>query len=253
MTLCDFFKRCPKVAVALSGGVDSVYLMNEAKACGADVRAYFVKTEFQPEFELRDAHLAAKAAEVPLCVISFSVLDDENTVKNGEDRCYYCKRAIMQIITATAKSDGYDVICDGTNASDDISDRPGYRALGELSVISPLRICGISKAEVRKRAKAMGLSVWNKPSYACLATRIPQNERITEDTLRKTENAEDYLRNLGFSDFRVRVSRGNAKVELCSKDRELALLNMKKLEEELKKYYLTVLFDLEARNEKLFD
>ena len=99
----------------------------------------------------------------------------------------------------------------------------------------------------------MGLSVWNKPSYACLATRIPQNERITEDTLRKTENAEDYLRNLGFSDFRVRVSRGNAKVELCSKDRELALLNMKKLEEELKKYYLTVLFDLEARNEKLFD
>lgn len=253
MTLKQFFKTHKKVAVALSGGADSVFLMHMAKKYGAHVRAYFAKTEFQPEFELSDAKRAANDAGVDLCVIDFSALDDEKVRENGAERCYYCKRGIMQIIRATAMSDGYDVICDGTNASDDVDDRPGYRALSELSILSPLKLCGITKDEVRALSRSEGLFVWDKPAYACLATRVCKGEMITREKLNAVECAESFLRGLGFSDFRVRISGETAKLEICSCDVERLAKYRTQILSELKKYYSFVLLDMEVRDERLSD
>lgn len=253
MTLERFFKENKKVAIALSGGVDSVYLMHMAKKYGADVTCYFAKTEFQPDFELSDARREADSAGAQLCVLSFSALEDENVIGNTPERCYFCKRGIMQIIRAMSQSDGYDILCDGTNASDDVCDRPGFRALGELSVISPLRMCGLTKEEIRRLAKEEGISVWDKPSYACLATRIATGEEITPQKLSDIDKAESFLFSLGFSDFRVRVKNGTAKLEVSAKDFEkLADLRCVILSE-LKKYYGSVTADLEARDEKFPD
>ncbi|MBE6965851.1 MAG: ATP-dependent sacrificial sulfur transferase LarE [Ruminococcaceae bacterium] len=247
MTLAQFFSEHKNVGIALSGGVDSIYLMYSAVSCGADVRAYFAKTEFQPESELCDAAEAAERLSVPLRVIEFSVLEDENIVKNGEDRCYFCKRGMMDRIAAAANEDGCEIICDGTNASDDVSERPGFRALGEFSVVSPLRICGMTKEEIRNSARDAGIRVWDKPSYSCLATRIKQGEKITQEKIARVNEAEKELFSLGFSNFRVRLGTDEAKLELSKKDTQLYRQNQKETEKVLKKHFNCVIVELEAR------
>ncbi len=247
MTLAEFFTEHKNVGIALSGGVDSIYLMYATTSCGASVRAYFVKTEFQPESELRDAQTAAEELSVPLRIIDFSVFEEQNIVKNGVDRCYFCKRAMMERIVASAREDGCVVICDGTSASDDISDRPGFCALRELSVVSPLRICGIPKEEIRENARIAGLSVWDKPSYSCLATRIKSGELITEQKLSRVNEAEKYLFSLGFSNFRVRLSEQEATLELSKKDTLRFFKNQKKIGIMMQKYFDLVIVEPEAR------
>lgn len=247
MTLAQFFSEHKNIGIALSGGVDSIYLMYMAVTCGANVRAYFAKSEFQPESELRDAAEAAEKLGAALRVIDFSVLGDENIVKNGEDRCYFCKRGMMERIAAAARDDGCEIICDGTNASDDVSERPGFRALGELSVISPLRICGLTKEAIRKNARDAGISVWNKPSYSCLATRIKREEKITKEKISRVNEAEKELFSLGFSNFRVRCGTEEAKLELSKKDTQLYRQNQKVIEKVLKKYFGCVIVEPEAR------
>jgi len=197
--------RAPGIAVAYSGGVDSSYLLYAAKAAGCDVRAYFVKSQFQPEFEYRDAMCFTQALDVPLTVESLDILCDPNVAQNPPDRCYHCKTAILSKIRELAREDGIDVLCDGTNADDDETDRPGMRALREQGVISPLRACGITKAEIRRLSKQAGLFSSDKPSYACLATRVPTGTAITEELLGRIERAENALFDMGFSDFRVRI------------------------------------------------
>ena len=113
-----------------------------------------------------------------------------------------------------ALSDGYTVLLDGTNASDEAGDRPGMRALRELKVRSPLRLCGLTKDEIRRRSKDAGLFTWDKPAYACLATRIPTETAIDRETLHHVEAAEAALSQLGFRDFRVRVFHGAARIQL---------------------------------------
>ena len=149
-------------------------------------------------------------------VIEVDVLTYETVTSNPEDRCYHCKRVIMGNIIRQASLDGYSLVIDGTNASDDIDDRPGARALKEFGVRSPLRECGITKPEIRKLAMAAGLSVWDKPAYACLATRIPHGELITADKLKTTEKAETLLYEMGFRDFRVRMRGENALVQVTA-------------------------------------
>lgn len=247
MTLAQFFSEHKNVGIALSGGVDSIYLMYVAVTCGASVRAYFAKTEFQPESELFDAVKAAEKLGVPLRIIEFSVLKNGDIVKNGADRCYFCKRGMMERIAAAAHEDGCAIICDGTNASDDVSKRPGFRALGELSVISPLRICGMTKEEIRNSARIAGISVWNKPSYSCLATRIKQGEVVTQEKILRVNEAEKELFSLGFSNFRVRLGTDEAKLELSKKETHLYRQNQKVTERVLKKYFGCVIVELEAR------
>ena len=249
MELSSFFKKHPKVAVAFSGGVDSAYLLYEAAVNCADVCAYYVKSAFQPGFELRDAMRLAKQLNTKLVVIDADVLAVSEIAANPKNRCYYCKKLIFAKIKEQAAADGYTVLLDGTNASDDAADRPGMRALEELSVLSPLRECGISKAEIRARSKEAGLLTWDKPAYACLATRIPAGTPITAQALEKTEKAEDYLFSLGFSNIRVRMAGKDAKIQLPLSQFGLLAEKREQVVQELKKYYSSVTLDLEARDE----
>ena len=214
MGLREFIDHNPKFAVAYSGGVDSSYLLWAAIDAGADVKAYLVRSEFQPEFELEDARRVAEDIGADLVEISASVLEDETIASNPEDRCYHCKTRIMSAIKEAAAKDGYELIVDGTNASDEADDRPGMRALKEFGIRSPLRECNITKDEVRSRAKEAGLGNWDKPAYACLATRVPAGERITESKLKGTEKAEGLLFDMGFRDFRVRWRGHDALVQV---------------------------------------
>ena len=204
MTLQEFFKEHPKIALAFSGGVDSSYLLYAASQAGADVKAYFVKSAFQPEFELEDAREVAAFCGTDLTVIPVDILSARVVAENPPDRCYHCKQRIFGRILAQAEADGYRTIIDGTNASDRADDRPGMRALREMEVLSPLRLCGLTKQDVRDASRNAGLVTRDKPAYACLATRIQTGERITADSLARVEGAEDVLREMGFSDLRVR-------------------------------------------------
>lgn len=214
MRLETFFQQHPKAALGFSGGVDSSYLLYAGLRAGADIRPYFMKSVFQPAFELEDALRLGRELGAGITVLELPVLDHPQVARNGPDRCYHCKQAIFGAIAAQAARDGYALLLDGTNASDDAADRPGMRALTELSVRSPLRECGLTKAEVRRLSKEAGLFTWDKPAYACLATRIPTGTPITRQDLERVERAEDALFQLGFSDFRVRVVPGGARLEI---------------------------------------
>ncbi len=247
MTLKDFFNDNPKAAIAFSGGVDSAYLLYAAKHCGADVTAYYVKSAFQPQFELDDAKRLAEQLSANLRVLPLDILAEADVAANPADRCYHCKKRIFSAIAAAAAADGYTLLLDGTNASDDAGDRPGMRALAELSVRSPLRACGLTKAEIRRLSREAGLFTWNKPAYACLATRVPTGEPLTLKKLQNTEHAEDYLFSLGFTDFRVRMAGTAAKLQLPENQMPKLLAHRAEILNELKKTYSAVVLDLEVR------
>lgn len=247
MELSDFFKQNPKAAVAFSGGVDSAYLLYTAVHSGADVRAYYVKSAFQPLFEWKDAVCLARQLSVDMRILEVDVLASETVADNPGDRCYHCKRMIFGAIAKAAEEDGYTVLLDGTNASDEEGDRPGMRALRELAVRSPLRECGLTKEKIRSLSREAGLFTWDKPAYACLATRIPTGERITQEKLTATEAAEDYLFSLGFTDFRVRRMGDAARLQVPFGQQEMVLARREEILKALKQFYNVVLLDLEVR------
>ena len=216
--LLAWFAAHPRFTLAFSGGCDSAYLFYAATVCGADFAACYVKSAFQPEFELEDARRLAKELGREIDIIELDVLADEKVRANPKNRCYFCKQRIFSVICDRARALGHDLVIDGTNASDDAGDRPGMRALRELRVESPLRSCGISKAEVRALSRKAGLFTWNKPAYACLATRIPAGTPIDGETLVKIERAEAALAQLGFSDFRARLTQRGVRLELTEAD-----------------------------------
>ena len=222
-TLEKFFRAHPKAALAFSGGTDSALLLWAGKRYGCDLRAYYVKTAFQPEFEYRDALRLAQELEVPMTVVETDILAVPEAAANGPERCYFCKRELFSRLWEAARRDGYPVLLDGTNASDDAGDRPGMRALRELEVRSPLRECGLTKDDVRRLSKEAGLFTWDKPAYACLATRIPTGTAITAKDLARVEEAETALHSLGFRDFRVRLFHGAARVQVPEAQLPLAL------------------------------
>ena len=250
MNLEEFFSKHPIVAVAFSGGVDSAYLLYMACKYAERVKAYYVKSAFQPQFELDDAERFAKELQAEMTIIRLDVLTDEQVRMNPPNRCYYCKKRIFTAIREHALNDGFQVLLDGTNASDDAGDRPGMVALRELAVLSPLRLCGLTKQEIRKLSKAAGLFTWDKPAYACLATRIPSGQAIDERLLQRTEKAESFLASFGFRDFRVRTLGEFAKLQVCSSQLPLLMEFREKIIGELKKDYKAVLLDLETRDEQ---
>ncbi len=247
MKLDEFLSAYPKLAIAFSGGADSAYLLYAAKKYCESVKAYYVKSEFQPEFELNDAKRLARELDVDMEIIELRVLSVRHVKENSKDRCYYCKSAIFSLITEAAAKDGFSFLADGTNASDDAGDRPGMRALTELSVLSPLRECGLTKERVRLLSREAGLFTWDKPAYACLATRVPEGEVITAEKLRATELAEDFLFSLGFCDFRVRSRDGHAVLQLCEGQLPKLLEHRREIVERLGRYYKSVELDLEVR------
>ena len=241
--LRDFFKENPKVALAFSGGVDSSYLLYAAIDCGADVRAYYAKTDFQPEFEFNDAKRLADELGAEMTVIYLDVLGDPVVEANPSDRCYYCKKHIFRAIMDRAHEDGYDIIMDGTNASDDPGDRPGVRALREYGVRSPLRDAGLTKARIRELSHEAGLFTWDKPAYACLATRIQTDQKIIYKDLKAVEECEGLMMDLGLRDFRVRVRGKNALVQIREEDLELYENERDAIEGTIMRYFKKVTLD----------
>ena len=247
MTLLEFFKENPKAALGFSGGVDSSYLLYAGVQAGADIHPYYIKTAFQPQFELDDAERLCAQLGVPLTVLELDVLKNEAVTANPSDRCYHCKTALFGALSARALADGYTLLLDGTNASDDAGDRPGMRALKELHVCSPLRECGLTKAEIRRLSREAGLFTWDKPAYACLATRIPSGDAITAEKLLAKERAEAFLFSLGLTDFRVRNYHGAARLQFPEAQLNAVLAHRAEILRELKKDYPAVLLDLEVR------
>ena len=247
MTLLAFFKENPKAALGFSGGVDSSYLLYAGVQAGADIHPYYIKTAFQPQFELDDAERLCAQLGVTLTVLELDVLKNEAVTANPPDRCYHCKTALFGALSAQALADGYTLLLDGTNASDDAGDRPGMRALKELHVCSPLRECGLTKTEIRRLSREAGLFTWDKPAYACLATRIPSGDAITAEKLLATERAEAFLFSLGLTDFRVRNYHGAARLQFPEAQLNAVLAHRAEILQELKKDYPAVLLDLEVR------
>ena len=246
-SLRAFFADHPRMALAFSGGVDSAYLLYAARACGCDVAAFYAQSAFQPEFERRDAQRLAEQLDVPLNVVPLDVLAVAAVRDNPADRCYHCKKAIFTALLAAAEAQGYEAVMDGTNASDDTRDRPGMKALVELGVLSPLRLCGITKAKVREYSRAAGLFTWDKPAYACLATRIPTGTPITDEDLNRVEGAEAALFALGFSDFRVRLFHGAARLQLPGAQMAEAIARREEIRGALAPWIEIVMLDLKDR------
>ena len=235
------------MALAFSGGVDSAYLLYCASKWAKDVTAYYVKSEFQPQFEYEDALRLASELGAKMTAIPLSVISDEIIRANRADRCYHCKKKIFSAIADAATKDGYTLIIDGSNASDDALDRPGMRATAELKVRSPLREAGLTKSDIRALSKEAGLFTWDKPAYACLATRVPTGEEITKEKLTKTERSEEWLKSIGFSDFRIRLFGGAARIQVKEEQLQLLLEKREEIIDRLGQDYSAVLLDLEVR------
>lgn len=242
-----FFQDHQKAALGFSGGVDSAYLLWAGIKAGAQIRPYFIKTPFQPAFELEDARRLTKQFGIELSVVELDILEDEQIAANPQNRCYYCKKALFGALKSRAFNDGYTILLDGTNASDDGSDRPGMRAIAELDVRSPLRECGLTKAEIRQLSKTARLFTWNKPAYACLATRIPVGKKITEELLEKIEKGEHALARMGFSDFRIRLFEEAARIQLPAGQMPDAVKRRKEIQEALRPWFSVLLLDLNER------
>ena len=251
MTIQDFFRAYPRAALAFSGGVDSAYLLYAGLSCGAEIRPYYVKSQFQPQFEFEDALRLCRELGIEPRVLRLDALSVPEVRANGPDRCYSCKINIMSTVMAAAREDGYPVLLDGTNASDAADDRPGMRALGELGVLSPLRLCGLTKPEIRRLSREAGLFTWNKPAYACLATRVKTGESITNERLAAVEAGEDFLFSLGFTDFRLRTCGGAALLQFPAEQLPAAYAREEEIRRRLAADFSEIRIDPEGRRTSL--
>lgn len=201
--------------IAFSGGVDSSFLAKVVYEVLKD-RCLAV-TAISPTIPEREIFQARKVAEeigIPLEFIHSNELANEKFIHNSPERCYYCKHEIFGKIKELAQSRGYSYVLDGSNF-DDLKDyRPGMRALAQLGIQSPLKEAQLTKEEIRVLSKSMGLSTWDKPSYACLASRFPYGQTITKEKLAMVEQAENFLQDLGFRQLRVRHHDNLARIEL---------------------------------------
>ncbi|MFD1586694.1 ATP-dependent sacrificial sulfur transferase LarE [Halorientalis brevis] len=213
------------VLVAFSGGVDSSVVAALAHdALGEDAVACTAKSETLPAEELTDANRVADEIGIRHEIVEFSELTSDEFVQNDDDRCYHCRSLRLSAMYDCARNLGIDIVCDGTNASDPgEGHRPGLRAVEELNAYSPLLEHGITKPEVREIARQYDLSVADKPSMACLSSRIPTGLEVTEERLSRVEKAERILRTWGFEQFRVRDHDGLARIEVGEDELETAL------------------------------
>jgi len=213
------------VLIAFSGGVDSSVVAALAhEALGDDAVACTAKSETLPDAELDDAKRVAEEIGIEHLTVEFSELDNPDFVANDDDRCYHCRTMRLGRMYEAARDRGIEAVCDGTNASDPgEGHRPGLRAVEELEVLSPLLSHDITKSEVRAIADDYDLSVADKPSMACLSSRIPTGLEVTEERLSRVERAETILRTWGFEQFRVRDHDGLARIEVAPEELDRAL------------------------------
>ncbi len=213
--LRDYLKELGSLAVCFSGGVDSSFLLTVAReALGDRVVAVTGVDASVPKREVEEAKAFCKERGFRHTIRAVNPLKEEGYRNNSPNRCYYCKRGIFTEAKRVADENGIKYIAEGSNM-DDIGDyRPGLKAAAELSVKSPLREAGLYKSDIRLISKAMGLSTWSKPAYACLASRFAYGEKITEEKLRMIDRAEQFLIERGFFEERVRIHGNIARIEV---------------------------------------
>jgi pyridinium-3,5-biscarboxylic acid mononucleotide sulfurtransferase len=211
--LQDNLKNYGSMAVAFSGGTDSTFLLLTAhKVLGDKVTAFTVKTPYIPDWEIEEARSFCNGHNIRHKIIDLAF--PEIIRGNPEDRCYRCKKVLFEILLRETAALGIEKLVDGTNA-DDLSDyRPGFKALQELSVGSPLLESGLTKGMIRELSKAEGLPTWDKPAYACLLTRLPYKRIVSENDLEKIEKAEVFLIKAGYRSVRVRTEDNAARIEM---------------------------------------
>jgi uncharacterized protein len=237
------------VAVAFSGGVDSSFLCYAAhEVLGPRAIAITIVSPMLPQSELSCAGEVAAQIGIEHILVQEDEIDDE-VAENPVNRCYFCKKLEFGAVVRAAKEHGIHTIFDGSNLDDQGDYRPGLTALAELGIVSPLREARLQKNEIRELSRRYQLAVWDKPAYACLASRIPYGEKIDTEKLARIEHSEDALRSLGFRQFRVRSHGDIARIEVSPEERprffDEALLD--RISQTLKSFgFLYVAFELEG-------
>ncbi|MBN1415145.1 MAG: ATP-dependent sacrificial sulfur transferase LarE [Bacteroidales bacterium] len=211
--LLDYIKNFHSAAVAFSGGTDSTFLLLAAQeVLGKNVMALTIKTPYIPDWEINEAVALCRDRSIRHKIIEISFPDIIRN--NPDDRCYQCKRLLFERLLEEAASSGLEAVFEGTNADDMHDFRPGYRALTELNIKSPLLESGLNKAAVRALSRSMHIPTWDKPAYACLLTRLPYNRVVSEHDLERIEKAELFLIGAGYRSVRVRVQNNSARIEM---------------------------------------
>jgi len=209
-----------RLAVAFSGGVDSTFLLQAASGVLKErAIAIIVRSSVFPEREYSEATAFAEQLKIKLITIDFDELKVAGFSDNPADRCYLCKKALFSLIKTAAMENGIPSVADGSNLDDTGDYRPGMAALKELGIVSPLKDAGLTKADIRALSREMHLSVWDKPSFACLATRFPYGQTITKEKLAAVGRAEQFLMDQGFRQVRVRIHGDVARIEVPAEDR----------------------------------
>ena len=201
---------------------------------GENVVCVILDSETLPRSELETAEALARSFGIDCLIAKYSIINDPDFIKNPPSRCYLCKKASARMLKIVAAEKGITCIADGVNLSDCGDYRPGIMASNEEGIWHPFVEAGISKEDIREIAKQMSLSFWDKPSSACLASRIPYGDRITGANLAMVEMAEDYLKSLGFKQVRVRVHGSVARIEVPQEEMEKVLLSRDRIAKELK-------------------
>jgi len=215
-----------RLIVSFSGGLDSSLLSRAAHdALGERALCVILDTETMPRSELKYAQDLAMSQGWNCTVARYSMLDREEFCENPETRCYVCKKEAARVLKGVAEARGFEFIADGVNLTDCEDFRPGIQASSEEGIWHPFVEAGITKDEIRAQARKLELPFWDKPSSACLSSRIPYGHRITRSNLKAVEEAEDFLKSCGFGQLRVRVHGRTARIELLAGDMEKALSN----------------------------
>lgn len=214
--LCELFRPDDRVLIAFSGGVDSTFLLYAlSEYCKLDVKALTIQTPYIPGWEATEASGFCKDHKIEHDILKLPF--PKSIITNPGDRCYRCKHTLFNAITEYASKHKYNIVADGSNVDDTGEHRPGIKALKELKIRSPLIEAGFTKKDIRQDLKEAGLEIWNKPAYACLLTRLPHDIRVDTKELFIIEEAEIYLKELGFEGTRVRLHKDIARLE-CSQD-----------------------------------
>ena len=218
--LKKIFKDMDSVVIGFSGGVDSTFLIRVAKdVLGEKVIAVTASSSTFPEREMKEAIDFAKKLGVSHMIIKSEELDIEGFSKNPKDRCYYCKKELFSKIFKIAKDNNYNFVADGANVDDTGDYRPGMTAARELGVRSPLLEAGMTKNDIRVLSKEMNLPTWDKPSFACLSSRVPYGQEITVEKLQMIDLSEQFLLEIGFKQVRVRHHGDIARIEVSPEER----------------------------------